>query len=54
MNAITLEETLGGPKSTDADQEERDFREGIAKDIKMMKRAGVEISLLKVDPDIED
>ena len=50
MNAIKLEEVLGGPKSPDADEEERNIREGIAKDIAMMKKAGIEI----VDPDIED
>ena len=53
MNQIQLEETLGGPKSPDADEEERAFRRGIAKDIAMMKAAGVEIAFLKVDPDIE-
>ena len=54
MNAIQLEEVLGGPKSPDVDEEEAAFRRGIAKDIAMMKKAGVEISFLKVDPDIED
>lgn len=54
MNQIQKEEVLAGPKSPDADEEERSFRRGIAKDIAMMKKAGVEIAFLKVDPDIDD
>ncbi len=53
MNQILKEEVLGGPKSTDQDQDERDYRTGTIKDVAMLKEAGVEISFLKVDPDIE-
>ena len=48
MDQIQLEETRGGPKSPDADQAERDFREGIAEDIAMMKKAGIEIAFPSV------
>ncbi len=54
MDRIQLEEVRGGPKSTDQDQDERDYRTGTIKDVAMMKKAGVEIAFLKVDPDIED
>ncbi len=54
MNQILKEEVLGGPKSPDQDQDERDYRAGTIKDVAMMKKAGVEIAFLKVDPDIED
>ncbi len=54
MNEILREIVLGMPASTDQDQDERDYREGTIKDVAMMKKAGVEISFLKVDPDLED
>ena len=53
MNQIQKEVVLGGPKSPDQDEDERDYRRGTIKDVAMMKKAGVEISFLKVDPDIE-
>lgn len=45
---------IGGPKSPDQDEEEREFRKGMARDVPMMKRHGVEIAFPKVSPDIED
>ena len=54
LNQIQKEEVLGGPKSQDADEEERVFRRAMARDVKKMKRVGVEIAFLKVDPDIDD
>ena len=54
MNEILREIVLGMPASTDQDQDERDYREGTIKDVAMMKKAGVEIAFLKVDPDLED
>ncbi len=54
MDRIQLEETRNMDRTPDADQTERDFRRGIAKDIAMMKKAGIEIAFPKVQPDIED
>ena len=54
MNEILREIVLGMPASTDQDEDERAYRRGTVKDVAMMKKAGVEIAFLKVDPDIED
>ena len=54
MDRIQLEETRNMDRTPDADQAERDFRRGIAKDIAMMRRAGIEIAFPKVSPDIDD
>ncbi len=54
MNQILKEVVLGGPKSTDQDEDERAYRRGTVKDVAMMKKAGVEIAFLKVDPDTDD
>ncbi len=54
MNEILREIVLGMPASTDQDQDERDYRAGTIEDVAMMKKAGVEIAFLKVDPDLED
>ncbi len=54
MDRIQLEETRNMDRTPDADDEERQFREGIAKDIAMVKRAGIEISFPQVQPDLED
>ncbi len=54
MDRIQMEETRGMGRTPDADEAERAFRRGIAKDIAMMKKAGVEIAFEKVQPDIGD
>ena len=54
MDRIQIEETRGRDRTPDRDEDERQFRAGIAKDIAMMKKAGVEIAFEKVQPDIGD
>ena len=54
MNRIQLEETRNMNRTPDADEEERAFRRGIAKDIAMMKKAGVEISFPSTQPDLSE
>ncbi len=54
MDRIQLEETRNMARTPDRDEDERQFREGIAQDIAMMKRAGVEIAFPQVQPDLED
>ncbi len=41
MDRIQLEETRNMDRTPDMDEDERQFREGIAKDIAMMKKAGI-------------
>ena len=54
MDRIQIEETRNMDRTPDRDEDERQFREGIAKDIAMMKKAGVELAFEKVQPDIGD
>ncbi len=54
MDRIQLEETRNMDRTPDADDEERQFREGIAKDIAMMKKAGVEIAFPGTQPDLSE
>ena len=55
MTRIQLEETLERmPRTPDLDDEERSFREGIAEDIAMMKKAGVEIAFPSTQPDLSE
>ena len=51
MDRIQLEETRNMDRTPDRDEDERQFRAGIAKDIAMMKRAGIEISFPSTQPD---
>ena len=52
MDRIQLEETRNMDRTPDADEDERQFRAGIAKDIAMMKKAGVEIAFPSTQPDL--
>ena len=54
MDRIQLEETRNMDRTPDMDEDERQFREGIAKDIAMMKKAGIEIAFPSVQRDLED
>ncbi len=54
MDRIQLEETRGMGRTPDADEAERGFRRRIAKDIAMMKKAGVEIAFPSTQPDLSE
>ena len=54
MDRIQLEETRNMNRTPDMDEDERQFREGIAKDIAMMKKAGIEIAFPSTQPDLSE
>ncbi len=52
MDRIQIEETRGRDRTPDMDEDERQVRAGIAKDIAMMKKAGVEVVVPNTQPDL--
>ncbi len=54
MIRIQLEETRGSNRTPDREEEERDFRRGVAADISKMRKAGVEIVVPNTQPDLSE
>ena len=51
---ILLEETRGSNRTPDADEEEREYRRVVARDIAKMEGSGVEIQIPTTQPDVSD